>query len=95
MESVILQLNTRREMFMVIEGGKEYTIEDILALPDGERAELIDGEMFMMASPTNVHQSILMWISNIIFNHIQSKKGKCRVYAAPFAVFLKKDRHPA
>lgn len=78
---------------MVIEGGKEYTTEDILALPDGERAELIDGEMFMMASPTNVHQSILMWISNIIFNHIQSKKGKCRVYAAPFAVFLKKDRY--
>lgn len=78
---------------MVIEGGKEYTIEDILALPDGKRAELIDGELFMMASPTNVHQSILMWISNALFNHIQSKKGKCRVYAAPFAVFLKKDRY--
>ena len=35
---------------MVIAGGKRYTFEDILALPEGERAELIDGEMFMMAS---------------------------------------------
>ena len=26
-----------------------YTIDDIYALPDGERAELIDGRMYMMA----------------------------------------------
>ena len=28
-----------------------YTIDDIYALPDGERAELIDGRMYMMAPP--------------------------------------------
>lgn len=27
-----------------------YTIEDIYALPDGTRAELIDGELYMMAT---------------------------------------------
>lgn len=37
---------------------KNYTITDIKALPEGERAELIDGEMFMMASPTMTHQRI-------------------------------------
>ena len=26
-----------------------YTIEDIYALPDGERAELIDGQIYYMA----------------------------------------------
>lgn len=26
-----------------------YTIDDIYALPDGERAELIDGQIYMMA----------------------------------------------
>ena len=26
-----------------------YTIDDIYALPDGERAELIDGRMYIMA----------------------------------------------
>ena len=28
-----------------------YTIEDIYNLPDGTRAELIDGELYMMAPP--------------------------------------------
>lgn len=29
-----------------------YTIEDIYALPDGERAELIDGQIYYMAPPS-------------------------------------------
>ena len=33
-----------------------YTIEDIYNLPDGQRAELIDGELYMMATPSRVHQ---------------------------------------
>ena len=37
---------------------KIYTIEDIYALPDGQRAELIDGQMYMMAPPTTIHQRI-------------------------------------
>ena len=35
-----------------------YTIDDIYALPDGERAELIDGRMYMMAPPSRKHQRI-------------------------------------
>ena len=31
-----------------------YTIEDIYNLPDGERAELIDGEIFKMDAPCNI-----------------------------------------
>ena len=76
---------------MVIEGGKMYTFEDILALPEGERAELIDGEMFMMASPGRRHEDAVMWLSNQIFNYIRGKKGKCRVHLSHFAVFPKKD----
>ena len=79
------------ELFMVIAGGKMHTFEDILALPEGERAELIDGEMFMMASPTRRHQDAAGWLFNRIFNYIQGKKGKCRVHASNFAVFPKKD----
>jgi len=30
---------------------KIYTIEDIYALPEGERAELIDGKLYYMAAP--------------------------------------------
>ena len=32
-----------------------YTIDDIYALPDGERAELIDGVLYDMASPETWH----------------------------------------
>ena len=30
---------------------KVYTIEDIYALPEGERAELIDGQIYYMSPP--------------------------------------------
>ena len=80
-----------RELLMVIAGGKMYTFEDILALPEGERAELIDGEMFLMASPGRRHEDAVMWLSNQIFNYIRGKKGKCRVNSLSFAVFPKKD----
>lgn len=36
-----------------------YTIEDIYALPDGERAELIDGKIYYMAPPSRNDQRIL------------------------------------
>ena len=85
------QIAGGRELLMVNAGGKMHTFEDILALPEGERAELIDGEMFMMASPTRRHQDAAGWLFNKIFNYVQGKKGKCRVHASNFAVFPKKD----
>ena len=81
----------RRELLMVIAGGKMHTYEDILALPEGERAELIDGELFMMASPSRNHQEVGAWLFNQIYNFIHRKKGKCKVYYSSFAVFPKMD----
>lgn len=68
-----------------------YTIDDIYALPDGERAELIDGKIYYMAPPSRTHQRISGKIYQIIANYIDSKGGECEIYAAPFAVFLNKD----
>ncbi|MDE7311593.1 MAG: Uma2 family endonuclease [Eubacterium sp.] len=68
-----------------------YTMDDIYNLPDGQRAELIDGELYMMATPGRIHQRLVMVLSNSIFNYIQSKNGDCEVYPAPFAVFLNAD----
>lgn len=68
-----------------------YTIDDIYNLPDGQRAELIDGELYMMATPGRIHQRLVMVLSNSIFNYIQGKSGNCEVYSAPFAVFLNAD----
>ncbi|MDY3249681.1 MAG: Uma2 family endonuclease [Candidatus Choladocola sp.] len=70
---------------------RSHTVEDIYALPDGTRAELIDGVMYMMAPPSRKHQDISFALSRKIADHIDSKGGSCKVYIAPFAVFLSKD----
>lgn len=70
---------------------KLYTVKDIEALPEGERAELIDGKMYMMATPTLTHQDILGWLNMRIRLHIMEKGGPCRVLPAPFAVYIKDD----
>ena len=67
---------------------KVYTIEDIYALPEGERAELIDGQIYYMSPPNTRHQRISSILSRKIGNYIDDNKGKCEVFAAPFAVFL-------
>ena len=67
------------------------TIDDIYSLPDGERAELINGQIYYMAPPSRKNQKITGWLYQEIANHISRKGGSCEVYAAPFAVFLDKD----
>ena len=76
---------------MVLPSEKSYTIEDIYALPEGERAELIDGKMYMMAPPIRIHQKLVLKFAKIIDNYIDNKHGDCEVYPAPFAVFLNQD----
>ena len=69
-----------------------YTIEDIYNLPEGKRAELIDGQIYFMAPPTYRHQKIVIKLSQKIANYIDSKNGSCEVLPAPFAVFLTKNQ---
>ena len=68
-----------------------YTTDDIYALPDGERAELIDGQIYMMGTTSRIHQKLVGQLSRIIGNYIESNHGSCEIYPAPFAVFIKKD----
>lgn len=68
-----------------------YTIEDIYDLPEGTRAELIDGQMYMMAPPSITHQRILSFLHLEIGNYIRNNKGSCEVFPAPFAVRLFDD----
>ena len=70
---------------------RTYTIKDIYALPNGQRAELIDGKMYMMAPPNFRHQKIVMELSAVIHQYIKAHGGNCEVLPAPFAVFLNED----
>lgn len=68
-----------------------YTIDDIYALPERERAELIDGQIYYMAPPSRKHQDITGELFGIIREYIKPNNCPCRPYAAPFAVFLNED----
>lgn len=66
---------------------KIYTIEDIYILPEGERAELIDGTMYMMAPPNRKHQDISMFLSTEIKKYIDHKKVIAE-YMLPHLLFF-------
>ena len=57
----------------------------------GQRAELIDGQMYMMAPPTRRHQQMLGALYRKIADYIDKNGGSCEVDIAPFAVFLNAD----
>lgn len=70
---------------------KFYTINDIYNLPEGQRAELIDGQIYDMTPPNTRHQVITGEIFATIRDYIKKNNGSCRPYVSPFAVFLNED----
>ena len=64
------------------------TLDQYEALPEDKRAEVFDGVIYDMASPSQIHQTILTELLVIIRNYIKSKNGSCSVFPAPFDVKL-------
>ena len=52
------------------------TLEQYEALPEEKRAEVFDGILYDMASPSQIHQALSMELSNIIYNYKKNKKGE-------------------
>ena len=73
---------------MALPAEKErYTFADVLTWPDDERAELIDGQIVLMApAPSRGHQEISGEVFRQLANYLEGKK--CKVYHAPFDVRL-------
>lgn len=76
---------------LALEQERFYTIDDIYCLPEGSRAELIDGQIYNMAPPARKHQDIAGELFGLIREYFKGKGGSCRVYIAPFGVFLSED----
>ena len=71
-----------------------YTESDYYNLPENVRAELIEGNLvYSQAAPSRIHQTILMELSGTIRNYLRLSGGPCRVFPAPFAVKLKRDKN--
>ena len=64
------------------------TLEEYEALPEDVRAEIFDEDIYYMASPSQVHQTLLTELLVPIRNYIKGKTGECQVFPAPFDVKL-------
>ncbi len=63
-----------------------YTFADVLSWDEDERIEIVSGKVFMMATPSRIHQKITGELFRQLANFLEGKQ--CEVYAAPFGVRL-------
>jgi len=56
---------------------------------ENERAELIDGRIYMMSAPSLRHQIVLGNLHGQLYSHLRGKN--CKVLLSPFAVRLNDD----
>jgi len=64
------------------------TLEEYEKLPEDVRAEVFEGQIQYMASPSQIHQTILLELSSTLNTYVKGKKGDCKVFPAPFDVKL-------
>lgn len=64
------------------------TLEQYEALPENVRAEVFDGQIYYMGSPSQTHQTLLLELSTLIHSYVKKKNGPCKVFPAPFDVKL-------
>ena len=71
-----------------------YTFADCLTWDENDHAELIGGEIVMMAPTSRVHQKISGELFRQLANFLEGKK--CEVYAAPLpcACLRKTETNP-
>ena len=71
-------------------GGKKVSYEEFMEITEKSsiRMELINGEIYLLGSPSIMHQEILGRLYLISNEYLKGKK--CRVFLAPFDVHLKK-----
>jgi Uma2 family endonuclease len=77
---------------LLIKPAKIYTYKDYLTYDEGERIEIIDGQIYNMSpAPSRVHQEIISALVFELINYIKSNNGSCKVYPAHFDVILKNE----
>ena len=68
-----------------------YTVQDIRALPDEIRVELIEGVIYDMTAPKPLHQDLLFLLAKAFDRCVEKSGSDCKVRLAPFDVRLLPD----
>lgn len=83
--------NVRESTLDYVYGVKKVSYSEFLQIYENtnQRIEFINGEIYLLASPSSFHQDILGYIYMLFNSHFSDKQ--CKVYLAPFDVtFYKK-----
>ncbi len=71
-----------------IDESKQYSYADYLTWLDDKRRELINGFVHLIPGPSEIHARISYNWSLFAGIFVTKRKGKCRIYHAPFDVRL-------
>ena len=63
---------------------RRYTVDQVLAFPDdGNRYELVDGELLVTPAPASQHQAMVTEFAVSIGHYLKSRPGMARLLIAP------------
>ncbi|KRQ85803.1 hypothetical protein ABG79_02407 [Caloramator mitchellensis] len=71
---------------MLAQSNRKFTYDEYLAIAEKQRAELIDGEIYLLSSPTFEHQRIISRL-NVLFENLL-EDNECVPVISPFDVIL-------
>lgn len=74
-------------IFMSVRTRPRKSFEDYMKLPEGVRAELIEGELFLSPSPKRSHQRIVLNLASALKRFVESRRRGI-VFVAPLDVHL-------
>ncbi len=74
------------EMNAALAERRDFTADDLAALPEDVRAGVIDGQIFYFSGPKVIQQRISANMFARLWNHISDRKGECEALFAPVAV---------
>jgi Uma2 family endonuclease len=69
-------------------GRQRYSYADYLTLTDNKMIEIINGIVYTFSAPILKHASSIMSFLEKALSFISSRKGKCKIFTAPFDVRL-------
>jgi Uma2 family endonuclease len=63
---------------------RRYTVDEVLAFPaDGNRYELVDGELLVTPAPAVAHQQVVGQLSGLLYQYLERNEGHGKIFLSP------------